>query len=410
MPKITPGKAATPVRKKQLIVLGGLVVFIGAIVLIAAMMAHDSTPKRPVVKKDDISEKSFLRPSDQVAPSDAWRAQEGSRIDALTQQLNAMRQELEAQQLISKQALETANKAKERPSAASLRMPPPPPEPAVTDLEATPPQVVPRPPVRPGAPTLAQAPNQLQPAMPAPRLISSIDLMEPQLANTKGTGQGTSGRGRNQDKPQTAENYLPSGTFIRAVNLSGLDAPTGGQNQNDPHPVVFRLVDHAMLPNKFRANVKECRVTGNGYGDISSERAFIRLDRLSCIDENGGAIDVDIKGYVAGEDGKAGMRGRLVEKTGQILANALLVSVAGGIGQAFSADATTTSTSALGSVSTVSAGKEFQAGFGDGVKDSMDRLARYYIALAEKMFPIFEVDAGRMVDIVLTQGISIERQ
>jgi conjugal transfer pilus assembly protein TraB len=410
MPKITPGKAATPVRKKQLIILGGLVVFIGAIVLIAAMMAHDSTPKRPVAKKGDISEKSFLRPSDQVAPSDAWRAQEGSRIDALTQQLNAMRQELEAQQLISKQALETANKAKERPSAASPRTPPPPPEPAVTDLEATPPRVVARPPVRPSAPTLAQAPNQLQPAMPAPRLISSIDLMEPQLANTKGTGQGTSGRGRNQNKPQTAENYLPSGTFIRAVNLSGLDAPTGGQNQNDPHPVVFRLVDHAMLPNKFRANVKECRVTGNGYGDISSERAFIRLDRLSCIDENGGAIDVDIKGYVAGEDGKAGMRGRLVEKTGQVLANALLVSVAGGIGQAFSADATTTSTSALGSVSTVSPGKEFQSGFGDGVKDSMDRLAQYYIALAEKMFPIVEVDAGRMVDIILTQGISIERQ
>ena len=31
-----------------------------------------------------------------------------------------------------------------------------------------------------------------------------------------------------------------------------------------------------------------------------------------------------VKGYVAGEDGKAGMRGRLVSKQGQILANALL--------------------------------------------------------------------------------------
>ena len=408
MPKITPGKAATPVRKKQLVILAGLVVFIGAIVLIAAMMAHDTKPQRPVQKNENISEKSFLRPSDQVAPSDAWRAQEGSRIDALTQQLDAMRKELEAQHLISKQALDAANKAKERPSAASLRMPPPPPEPAVTDLEATPPQVTPRPPVRVGAGGPPNAP--LQPVMPAPRLLSSIDLMEPQLANARGSGQGASGRGRNENKPQTAENFLPSGTFIRAINLSGLDAPTGGQNQNDPHPVVFRLADHAMLPNKFRANLKECRVTGNGYGDISSERAFIRLDRLSCIDENGGAIDVAIKGYVAGEDGKAGMRGRLVEKTGQILANALLVSVAGGIGQAFSADATTTSTSALGSVSTVSPGKEFQSGFGEGVKDSMDRLARYYIALAEKMFPIVEVDAGRTVDIVLTQGISIERQ
>ena len=38
---------------------------------------------------------------------------------------------------------------------------------------------------------------------------------------------------------------------------------------------------------------------------------------------------------LAGEDGKAGMRGRLVSKQGQLLANALLAGVASGIGQAF---------------------------------------------------------------------------
>lgn len=409
MPKITPGKAAAPIRKKQLIVLSGAGVLIAAVVLIAAMMSQDTKPSRPMAKQDPVAEKSFLRPTDNVSPSDAWRAQEGSRIDALSQELSAMRKALEDQQLLTKQVAEVAQSAKDRQSATSLRPPPPPPEPEVTDLTATPPQVVPRPPQRGVAPPTPQR-GLAAPVAAPPRMLASIPLMEEELPGGKGGAQGVNARDRNKKTPQTAENYLPSGTFIRAINLSGLDAPTGGQNQNDPHPVVFRLVDHAMLPNKFRANLKECRVTGNGYGDISSERAFIRLDRLSCIDENGGAIDVDIRGYVAGEDGKAGMRGRLVEKTGQILANALLVSVAGGIGQAFSADATTTSTSALGSVSTVSPGKEFQAGFGDGIKDSMDRLARYYIALAEKMFPIVEVDAGRTVDIVLTQGISIERE
>lgn len=409
MPKITPGKAAAPVRKKQLIVLSGAGVLIAAVVLIAAMMSQDTKPSRPMVKQDPVAEKSFLRPTDNVSPSDAWRAQEGSRIDALSQELSAMRKALEDQQVLTKQVAEVAQSAKDRQSAASLRPPPPPPEPEVTDLTATPPQVVPRPPQRGVAPPTPQR-GLAAPVAAPPRMLASISLMEEELPGGKGGAQGGNARDRNKKTPQTAENYLPSGTFIRAINLSGLDAPTGGQNQNDPHPVVFRLVDHAMLPNKFRANLKECRVTGNGYGDISSERAFIRLDRLSCIDENGGAIDVDIRGYVAGEDGKAGMRGRLVEKTGQILANALLVSVAGGIGQAFSADATTTSTSALGSVSSVNPGKEFQSGFGEGIKDSMDRLARYYIALAEKMFPIVEVDAGRTVDIVLTQGISIERE
>ena len=32
---------------------------------------------------------------------------------------------------------------------------------------------------------------------------------------------------------------------------------------------------------------------------------------------------------------------------------------------------------------------------------------RYYITLAEKMFPIIEVDAGRVVDVVLTKGVTL---
>ena len=38
----------------------------------------------------------------------------------------------------------------------------------------------------------------------------------------------------------------------------------------------------------------------------------------------------------------------------------------------------------------------------------MDRLAQYYITLAEKVFPVIEIDAGRTVDIVLTQGIALQ--
>jgi conjugal transfer pilus assembly protein TraB len=38
---------------------------------------------------------------------------------------------------------------------------------------------------------------------------------------------------------------------------------------------------------------------------------------------------------------------------------------------------------------------------------ALDRLAQYYITLAEKVFPVIEVDAGRTVDVVLTQGIAL---
>ena len=117
---------------------------------------------------------------------------------------------------------------------------------------------------------------------------------------------------------------------------------------------------------------------GSGYGDISSERAYLRLESLSCVLNNGEVVDATIKGYVVGEDGKAGLRGRLVSKQGQVLANALMTGIIAGIGQGFQQSATSYSTSALGSVGTVEPGKQ-----------------------------IIEVDAGRVVDVVLTKGVSL---
>jgi conjugal transfer pilus assembly protein TraB len=213
-----------------------------------------------------------------------------------------------------------------------------------------------------------------------------------------------------KEEKTPAENYLPAGTFMRVVLLAGLDAPTGGQAQNNPHPILMRVLDPAQLPNRYLADMKDCVVTANGYGDLSSERAYVRTDRMSCIDQKGGAVDVSVKGYVAGEDGKAGMRGRLVTKQGQVLANAFLAGIGSGIGDAFSQSLTTTSVSPLGATSTVNTGEIAQYGLAKGVGNAMDTLAKYYIKLAEQLFPIIEVDGGRVVDVVLTRGASVERR
>jgi conjugal transfer pilus assembly protein TraB len=194
---------------------------------------------------------------------------------------------------------------------------------------------------------------------------------------------------------------------MRVALMGGLDAPTGGQAQNNPWPILLRVQDNAFLPNRYRAKVKECFILGSGYGDISSERAYLRLESLSCVLNNGEVVDSTLKGYVVGEDGKAGLRGRLVSKQGQVLANALMTGIISGIGQGFQQSATSYSTSALGTVGTVDSGKQIQAGIGAGVGKALDRLSQYYITLAEKMFPIIEVDAGRVVDVVLTKGVTL---
>jgi conjugal transfer pilus assembly protein TraB len=242
------------------------------------------------------------------------------------------------------------------------------------------------------------------PSMPTPTGIVSIVLGD--VASGKGA-KPTADAAATSSTVRDTRRYLPSGAFTRAVLLGGLDAPTGGQAQRNPQPVLLRLADNAILPNQFRARVKECFIVGAGYGDVSSERAYIRTESLSCVTRDGTAIDVPVKGYVAGEDGKAGMRGRLVSKQGQILANALLAGVASGIGHAFTQSATTLSVSPLGTTSSVDPGKQLEAGLGTGVGKALDRLAQYYISLAEKVFPVIEIDAGRSVDVVLTQGVAL---
>jgi conjugal transfer pilus assembly protein TraB len=103
------------------------------------------------------------------------------------------------------------------------------------------------------------------------------------------------------------------------------------------------------------------------------------------------------------------MRGRLVTKQGQMLANALLAGVVSGIGQGLSTANTSYSSSPLGTVASTDSGADaYRAGLGSGVGKALDRLAQYYIKLAENTFPVIEVDAGRQIDVVITKGVRID--
>ena len=210
-----------------------------------------------------------------------------------------------------------------------------------------------------------------------------------------------------QSKP-SALTYLPSGTFAKARLLNGAIAPTRGQGSGNPVPILMELTDAAVMPNLYRSGIKRCFVTANATGELASERVLVRLDRLSCIDENGGAVDTKLQGYVSGEDGKTGLRARLVTKSGQAIANALFTGTLSGLGKAVSLAAEDSTTSITGTVSK-SVKNPWRAGLGEGTSHAMDRITDYYLKLASDMFPVLEVDSGRDVEIVISQGLPIER-
>lgn len=211
---------------------------------------------------------------------------------------------------------------------------------------------------------------------------------------------------KNRTKERKADDLLITGSFARARLLNGVEAPTGGQANGNPVPMLLEIRDPAFLPNRYRSDVKRCMVTANATGDLSSERVLVRLDRLSCITESRGAIDVKLTGYVTGEDGKTGLKARVVTRSGQAIANALLVGTLSGLGEAVSLAAQDSTTNFTGTV-THSVNNPWRAGLGEGMQDALDRVADYYLKLADKIFPVLEVDAGRDVDIVITQSASI---
>ena len=316
-------------------------------------------------------------PGAQADPRDIWMSKSAEQMRQMEDMIQGLRQQVD-----------TLDKKPTTVAPLALTLPPPPaPMPAQAPMLPLPPPPMPSSLGGTKEDRAAEPPPQPRPLARFGQHLRHHRVVPPETA------------GKAEAK-RDARSYVPSGSFFRAALLGGLDAPTGGQAQSNPHPILMRVQDNAFLPNRYRFKIKECLALGASHGDISSERAYIRLESLSCVRHDGKAIDVPVKGYVVGEDGKAGMRGRLVSKQGQVLANALVAGIGAGIGQAFQQSATTISTNPLGSVGTIDPGKQFQAGIGTGVGKALDRLSQYYITLAEKMFPIIEVDAGRTVDVV----------
>ena len=99
--------------------------------------------------------------------------------------------------------------------------------------------------------------------------------------------------------------------------------------------MLVRIQKEAVLPNQVLTDIRECFMIFAGFGDMSTERAYLRSESLSCVREDLTTLETQIDSYLVGEDGKAGLRGRLVTKQGKAVALAMMSGFLGGIAKAF---------------------------------------------------------------------------
>jgi conjugal transfer pilus assembly protein TraB len=420
------GLARLSPRQRQYATLAAIVAAgVGLLWLVFGLSATapaGPAARHPAAQPGDVTNIGVMPPGGQVGALDQWVGQAGRKLAQYEAEREEQGRQNKDRQAFEARTLQRFAELEQRLLGGLTSAPPqapvpasspvsvsPQPSAAVTSAAPPPRQLAPSP-AAVGAMPPGQPPVLAPLAPPAPPVpaITRVSLLE---RGTAPADPGTASRrteARAQDAARTVSSFLPV-SFTRGILLGGVDAPTGGQAQSNPHPVLIRMADNSVLPNQFRGEYRECFVIAAGYGDISSERAYLRTETLSCVRGDGATLEVPIQGTVYGEDGKVGMRGRLVTKQGQMLANALLAGVVSGIGQGLATANTSYATSPLGTVaSSESQADAYRAGLGSGVGKALDRLAQYYIKLAENTFPVIEVDAGRQGDVVITKGVRID--
>ena len=215
-----------------------------------------------------------------------------------------------------------------------------------------------------------------------------------------------------EDSPE----YLPPNSYAPAKVIVGVDASVGVASQSDPLPVVLRITGPARSVVKngklLTTNITGCIVNGAARGDLSAEKVYVKLARMTCNQPGGRVAVSEVKGFISFA-GKSGVRGRVVSREGSLVSQALLAGIVGGFGRGFSANANSIFTGSIGedgNRKNLSGADILTGGLGQGAGDAADTVSKYLIERAEQYQPVVEMPTGIDVEIVFLDGVHVRSE
>ena len=374
------------------------------LVVVVSSLFSDKPPVKAPAKPAVIE----LNPKG-IAEKATWQSQSQADIAKLSEKMERMDAENKRLRMDLDSKNAAANAAIAKPTSgfgnmAALPPPPPPPLPAkvaqapasakLDALSASNPAVAGE--AKPSADYVPSSGDSKPIAFDPPKVESKVGVVDEDVKSSV------------KYKKNDYAGFLPAGAFSDIVLLHGMDAGTSASVQSNPQPVLLRIQDNAVLPGSSKYDLKSCFALGSSYGDMSSERVYVRLAKLSCMDKAGKLVlSVPAEGYVVDSDGKLGLRGKLIDRQGTKLAKALLAGFAQGLASVATAASTTTTSSALGAVNTITGGQAVQQAGLTGASSAANQLAAFYLKQAESVFPVISVDAARTGTLVFSNGLAL---
>lgn len=213
-------------------------------------------------------------------------------------------------------------------------------------------------------------------------------------------------------KGDKGEFTLAMGSILSGTLINGVAAPTKVGSQDTPIPILLRVKREAIMPNFFSLDIRECMILGAGIGNLASERVEVRAEAISCITNDGQAIERPLTAYaVSSSDGLTGIRGTVIERSGKAIGNSIKAGFLSGFASAAKPQQVPSLNTEL-SASTVWQSQNLDqfagAGIMEGASSAMERVASYYLAIAEAMWPVIEIPAGIEVDFLVQKGMTLQ--
>ncbi|EPR7483864.1 TPA: TraB/VirB10 family protein [Vibrio parahaemolyticus] len=293
-------------------------------------------------------------------------------------------------------------------------------------------------------PATTVAPTQQQPQQPVTSTVpmaNAVETMMPRVIDRKRVGIRTiNGQGdhfkdsqgnvidqtpehkkpkeevvreepQKEEPKEPVEMFLPAGSILSGVLITGMDVPTGNSVMRDPFPSILRIKEEALLPNNFTADIRECVIVASAVGDLASRRAYLRAEAISCVTEEGKAVEANLSAFAVGPDGRNGIPGRLVSKNGEAAMKSAWAGFLGGLADLAGTSSLSISDNETGAFGVFQSAEAMQTLAGSaalqGAGDAMERLADYYIEIAEQMKPYIEVNPGQSIDFIIQRGSSL---
>ena len=193
--------------------------------------------------------------------------------------------------------------------------------------------------------------------------------------------------------------------LTKAYLVTGVYAPAFSEGKSDPLPVLLQAEGNILIANNDTESIENCFLLGSAKGNMNSETADIRLNKISCSLADGTKkIEGSISGWVIGENGIPGVPGELLHKNGAWLAKTFVAGFLDTFSQTLVSYAGAGGKNGNASNGTITVGDSLASAGAQSTSDVFQKIGDYYLKMAEQIFPVIEVKPGRTVDILLKGG------